>query len=174
MVLFGFADGRYLAISVEIRKERGEKFSPWKGLLRQYEIVYMVATEEDALMLRTNYRKDIVRLYPVKVSREKMRAVLVSMLKRANALREEPQFYNTLSNNCATNIAHHARKFSEKDIPWWDYRYLMPAYFDEVAYNLGIIDTTLSLEKAREHFNITQKAQKCPRVIFSKCIRDEL
>ncbi|MCB1613890.1 MAG: DUF4105 domain-containing protein, partial [Xanthomonadales bacterium] len=35
---FGFDDGQYLAISVEIRKELGESFSPWLGLLRQYEL----------------------------------------------------------------------------------------------------------------------------------------
>ena len=38
---FGFDDGQYLAISVEIRKELGESFSPWLGLLRQYELTYV-------------------------------------------------------------------------------------------------------------------------------------
>ena len=32
---FGFEDGRRLAISVEVRRERGESFSPLRGLLRQ-------------------------------------------------------------------------------------------------------------------------------------------
>lgn len=33
LVSFGFRDGRYLAVSVEVRKEKGEKYSPLKGLL---------------------------------------------------------------------------------------------------------------------------------------------
>ncbi len=174
LLSFGFSDGKFLAISAEIRKEKYEEFSAFKGLFRQYELMYVLATEEDVLMLRTNYRKDIVRLYPIKADKEKIKAVLVSMLEYANHLKEHPQFYNTVTNNCATNIVKHVRKFSSKDIPVWDIRYLMPEYFDEIAYNLGVIDTKLPLDKAREKFNITPKAQNCSREDFSFCVRDGL
>ncbi len=172
MVSFGFSDGKFLAISVEIRKEKGEEFSAFNGLFRRYEVMYVLATEEDVLMLRTNYRKDTVRLYPIKADKEKMKAVLLSMLEHANYLKEHPQFYHTIFNNCATNIVKHVRKFSEKDIPWWDLRYLMPEYFDEVAYSIGVIDTDLPLDEARKRFNITQRAQNCQREEFSNCIRN--
>ncbi len=174
MVSFGFSDGKFLAISAEIRKEKGEEFSAIKGLFGQYELMYVLATEEDVLMLRTNYRKDTVRLYPIKADKKKIKAVLVSMLEYANHLRANPQFYNTIFNNCATNIVKHVRRFSEKDIPWWDFRYLMPEYFDEVAFELGIIDTHLPLDKAREKFDISKKAQSCPRNNFSFCVRIDL
>src|SRR3712207_1927046 len=78
---FGFAGGQYVSISVEIRKEQGESFSPLKGLLRQYEITYVVADERDVVKLRTNYRRDSVYLYPVRVEREKARALFVAMLE---------------------------------------------------------------------------------------------
>ncbi len=42
MLTFDFSDGQHLAVSAEIRKEVGESFDAIKGLLRQYEIVYMV------------------------------------------------------------------------------------------------------------------------------------
>lgn len=42
MLTFDFSDGQHLAVSAEIRKEQGESFDAIKGLLRQYEIVYMV------------------------------------------------------------------------------------------------------------------------------------
>jgi hypothetical protein len=103
LLSFGFGD-EYVAISVEIRKERGETYSPLKGLLRQYELMYVVADERDVIGLRTNFRRDPVYLYPVKTTPEKMRRVFVEMITRANKLAAEPEFYNTLTNNCTTNI----------------------------------------------------------------------
>ncbi len=46
-VSFGFGGNDFVAISVEIRKEKGESFSPIKGLLRQYEVMYVVGDERD-------------------------------------------------------------------------------------------------------------------------------
>ena len=172
LVSFGFSDGRYLSVSVEIRKEKGESFSPIKGLLRQYELVYVIADESDVIKLRTNYRKDEVRLYPIKASKEKIRAVFVDMLRRADKLSKESEFYNTIGNNCTTNIVKHVRKFSDKDIPWYDLRYLMPANVDEIVYDAGLIDTDLSFDEVREKFFITERAQDCGDEDFSRCIRD--
>lgn len=173
LVSFGLSDGTYISISVEIRKEKGENFSPVKGLARQYELSYVIADESDVIKLRTNYREDEVRLYPIKTEKEKMQAVFVDMLKRVDSMSTKPEFYNTITNNCTTNIVEHVRKFTDKDIPWYSFKYLMPKYSDEVAYDVGIIDTDLPLETARIKFNITEKAQNCAEdANFSYCIRD--
>ena len=95
---FGFEGDHYISISVEIRKEQGETFSPWKGLLKRYELMYVIADERDVIKLRSNYRKDKVYLYPVKTTKEKMQALFLDMLDRANKLKEKPEFYNTLVN----------------------------------------------------------------------------
>ncbi len=169
---FGFSDGSFIAISAEIRKEEGEKFSALKGLLRQYELVYVIADESDVIKLRTNYRKDEVRLYPVRADKERVQEVFVDMLKRAQKLAKEPEFYNTVTNNCTTNLVRHVRKFSDSLLPWYDLRYLLPAYSDAVAYHAGILDTDLPLNEARRYFSITEKAQQCPpQEDFSACIR---
>lgn len=160
LVSFEFKDGRYLSLSAEIRKEVGETFSPLKGLLRQYELVYVIADERDVVRLRTNYRKDPVYLYPIKSTPEKLQAVFLDMLKRANKLSQEPEMYNTLTNNCTTNIVHHVRKFSDRPIPWWNITYMMPENVDALAYKIGMIDTPLSFEEARSAFYITKKAQE--------------
>ena len=55
---FDFGENNHLAISVETRKEEGEGYSNIKGFFRQYELMYVVADERDAIGLRTNYRKD--------------------------------------------------------------------------------------------------------------------
>ncbi len=56
----------FVSISVEIRKEKGESFNPIKGLLNQYELMYVIADERDVIKLRSNYRHDLVYLYPIK------------------------------------------------------------------------------------------------------------
>lgn len=172
LMSFGFKNGDYVAISAEIRKEVGEVFSPFSGLVRKYELMYVIADERDVIRLRTNFRKDIVRLYPIKSTPDKIRAVFVDALKRAEKLAKQPEFYNTLTNNCTTNIVRHVRKYSDKPIPWWDYRYLLPETVDALTYDLGLIDTKLSLDKAREHFMITKRAQAITDLEnFSRLIR---
>jgi hypothetical protein len=159
LMSFGFADGKYVAISVEIRKEPGEKFSPLLGLLKRYELMYVIADERDVIKLRSNYRKDDVFLYPARTSAENRRRMFVEMLERANTLAEHPEFYNTLTNTCTTNIVRHVNTISEGRVPW-SYKVLLPAYSDELAYDLGLIDTTLPLDEARRRFRINDRAAR--------------
>ena len=165
MISFGFEGGDYVAISAEIRKEKGESFSAVKGLFRQYEIVYVIADERDVVKLRSNFRRDKVFVYPVKTSRENMRKLFVSMLNRANKLATEPEFYNTLVNTCATSIVGHVNDIAPRRVPF-SYKTMMPAYSDELAYGLGLLDTsgpkggTLSLEEMRARYLINERAEK--------------
>jgi hypothetical protein len=154
LVSFGFADGSYVAISVELRREPGETFSPVKGLLKQYELMYVVADERDVIRLRTSHRHDDVFLYPVRATDEQRRQLFVSMLRRANRLREHPEFYNTLTNTCTTNIVRHVNAIAPKKIPF-GYKVLLPGYSDRLAYDLGLLDTDLPFAeaKARHHIN---------------------
>ncbi|MEY2664418.1 MAG: hypothetical protein RIT04_226 [Candidatus Parcubacteria bacterium] len=169
---FGFNNGEYVAISVEIRKEVGESFSPILGLLRNYELMYVIADERDVVKLRTNYRKDTVYLYPVTVTIDKMRLLFVDMLTRANNLREEPEFYNTLTSTCTTNIASHINDISPNKIPR-DLRLLLPENSDELAYELGFIDNSVPLEELRKKHLINEKAElHAESPDFSKLIRE--
>ena len=161
LVSFGFAGPagpEYLAISVEIRKEVGEEFSVVKGILRQYELMYVVGDERDLIQLRSNYRKDDVYLYPIRAPKERIRAMLVGMLERANRLREEPEFYNTLTNTCTTNIVRHVEEVAPGRVPRFRREVILPGYSDRLAYDLGLLDTDLSFEKARERFKINERA----------------
>lgn len=174
LMSFGFDGGDYLAISVEIRKEKGEAFSPWKGLLRQYEVMYVLGDERDLIQLRTNYRHDQVYLYPVRATRERIEQMLVSMLRRANRLREQPEFYNTLTNTCTTNIVRHVNELVPGRVPF-SYKVLLPGYSDELAYDLGLIDSDLPFAQAKQRFRIDRKALLyAGRDDFSKRIREGL
>lgn len=156
---FGFKNGQYISISVEIRKEKGESFSAVKGLVRQYELMYVIADERDVIKLRTNYRKDEVFLYPVKTTRENMRTLFLDMITRANKLNEKPEFYNTLTSTCTTNIVEHVNKISPKRIPLAS-EIIFPAESDRLAYELGLINTNLSFDDARKKFHINERALK--------------
>lgn len=157
MVSFGFDDGRFVTFSVEIRREKGETFSAVGGLFRQFEIVYVVGDERDLVQLRSNHRKDTVYLYPVRASKERIVAFFEDMVARMNALQAKPEFYNSITNNCTTNLVRHFEKVAGMDVPY-DRRTLLPAYSDELAYALGLIDTDVPLAQVRERYRINERA----------------
>lgn len=161
----------YLALSVEIRKEKGESFHPIKALFNQYELMYVAGDEADLIKLRTNYRKDEVYLYPVKADKEKVVALFRDMIERMNTLERHPEFYNTLTNTCTTNIARHIRKISPGKIPFFAHEIIFPAYSDKFAHTLGLIDTTLSFEDMRKKYHINENALTENEVPFSERIR---
>jgi len=172
LVSFGFKDGSYIAISAEIRREQGESFNALKGMFRQFELVYIIASESDVIKLRTNYRKNLVQLFPLKIKQKNLRLIFVDMLKRAKSLATYPEFYHTITNNCTTNPIYHIRNFSDKNIPRFHLSYVLPQYSDKVFYQAGILDTELSIKEARTYFMITEKAQACGKDDdFSACIR---
>lgn len=169
---FEFEGDNFVSISVEIRKEQGESFSALKGLLRQYEIMYVIADERDAVRLRSNFRKDQVYVYPVNTSKEKARLLFLDMIERANKLNEKPEFYNTLTQTCTTEIAKHVNKITEGKVPF-SWKVLLPAYSDRFAYDLGLIDTDLSFEEAREKYLINARAEAyADAPDFSRRIRE--
>jgi Domain of unknown function (DUF4105) len=168
---FGFGNGEYIAISVEIRKEKGESFSPLSGVLRQYELTYVVGDERDLIGLRANHRQDDVYLYKVRATPEKMRELFVSMLNRANQLVREPEFYNTLTNTCTTNIVDHINVIAPGRIPL-SYKTFLPAYSDDLTYDLGLIETTLPREQYRAAHRINELAKRyADTAQFSQAIR---
>ncbi len=174
-VSFGLKDGTYLAISIEIRRKLKQKFDPVKAFFRQFEMMYVIADESDVIKVRTNTIKATVRLFPIQTEKVRVQAVFLDMLKRADKLGKEPEFYNTIWNNCTTNIIKHTKRFSDKPIPVWDYRYLVPEDIDKIAYKLNMIDTHLPYKEAREHFDITKIAQASEDAEdFSNAIRAEI
>ncbi|MDD2871965.1 MAG: DUF4105 domain-containing protein [Candidatus Gracilibacteria bacterium] len=175
MLSFGFSDGKYATISAEIRKEIGETFDPFRGIMNQYEIVYIVGDENDLIKLRANYRKDTVRMYPVNTPKEKIQQLFQTALHRADKLTKEPEFYNTLWNTCTTSILKHVNSLREEKITGFDTKILLPSNSDKIAYDLGLIDTKLSLEEAREYYKINELSEKYgnDNENYSKMIRKE-
>ena len=148
---FEFDDETFLSISVEIRKEVGEEFSPFKGIFEEYEIMYVVVDERDALTLRAVYRDNPVHIYPTVASKEAVQQLFVNMMQHATALKDAPEFYNTLTNTCATKIADHINEIVPSRVTW-DYRILLPKNSDVLAYELGFIDNNVPLAELRQTY----------------------
>jgi hypothetical protein len=155
---FGFADSQYVAISVEARREKGEVYSIVKGLLKRYELIYVIEDERDLIPLRTQ-RGDEVYVYPIRTSPEKVRQLFIEMLERANHLQQKPEFYNTLTNNCTTNILDHVNRVATNKIRWGR-EVLLPGYADQLALRLGLIDDDGTLEQVRARYLVNERAKR--------------
>ena len=156
---FGFSDSQYVAISIEARREQDEGYSLIKGMLRRFEVMYVIGDERDLVRMRTNIRDDDVYLYPIRTTPAKARALFVEMLNRATTLHSEPEFYNTLTNNCTTNILDHANSITPGKVPYGK-EVLLPGYADELAQRLGLIDDNVPIEEVRARYLVNARALK--------------
>ena len=158
MLSFGFSDGYQLGVSVEARLEKGEKYSPIRGALRQYELMYVVADERDLIPLRTEHRDCEVYVYRSTATAEKARALFRDVMQRVNQIADDPEFYDTLTNNCTTNIVSHINVLTPGRIPA-DIRVLLPGYSDQLAYELGLLDTSLSFAETKQRAKINDRVR---------------
>ena len=74
--------------------------------------------------------------------------MFVDVMRRVNKLVREPEFYNTITNNCTTNVRNHVNHLMPDEVPY-DYRVLLPGYSDELAYDLGLIEANGSFEETK-------------------------
>ncbi|MDP9311918.1 MAG: DUF4105 domain-containing protein [Chloroflexota bacterium] len=155
---FGFSDAQYISISVEARREAGQRYSLLKGALRQYELMYVIGEERDLIGLRAVTWDTPVYLYPMRATAEQAQGVFLGMLRRAQKLEQRKEFYNTFTNNCTTNILQAVNAIAAPPIPF-GLKILLPGYSDALAHERGLIDTELSLKAARASFLINARAK---------------
>jgi len=154
---FGFDDGRYLAVSVEARREQGERYGVVTGGFRHFELVYVVGDERDIVGLRTNVWRDPVYLYPLRTSPDALRAAFLDVLERANALAARPEFYDTLLNSCSINLVRHVNRVVPGRVPVSP-KASLAALSDALALEVGLLDFDGSLDEARARFRINERA----------------
>ena len=175
-VSFGFKDGSYVAFSIEARRERGEGYSSVRGFFRQYELYYVVADERDVVRLRTNYRRDppeAVYLYRLQGSSASARQLFLEYVHEINALKNHPQWYNSLTTNCTNTIWLNSRVLPGH-LPY-SWRILLSGYLPEFLYQHGRLDTRLPFAQLRERAHINALAQAADQAAdFSQRIRSTL
>ncbi|MGA7277307.1 MAG: DUF4105 domain-containing protein [Desulfocapsaceae bacterium] len=161
----------HLAISIETRKDKTQKYSAIKGFFKQYEIAYVAADERDIIRLRTNYRKERVYLYRFEVPSEHVLALLKNYLKEMNKLVDTPQFYDALTHNCTTTIKIHADAINPGEPPPLDWRLLATGHVDELLYDSKKVSTSVPFAELRQASRVDLKMQKEGREDFPKKMR---
>ncbi|QEG22462.1 lipoprotein N-acyltransferase Lnb domain-containing protein [Mariniblastus fucicola] len=144
---------RYFSVSVEIRREQDESFSPIQGLYRRYELNYVFGAEQDLIGVRTVMRPDDrVFMYPVNATPQQVQRLFARIADRTNQIYDRPEFYHTMLNNCMNGILRHTAKLTPVEISWFDPKIILPGYSDRFAYEKGIIGSR------EQSFDLLQQA----------------
>jgi hypothetical protein len=158
LVSFEFAND-FLAFSAEARIEAGGQYSIWRGLVGGFELAYTFGDEQDFLGRRTTYQDHHVYLYPLTLPPDCARAFLLAVLRRANALAERSERYNSAFDNCTSVLARHANEVRPGSFPPFHPAQVMPGNSDKVLFEKGWIATDLPWEAVRPAFDIKDRAQ---------------
>lgn len=169
MISFGFDDGQRVVFSVEIRRRRGQRYSPFGGFFKQFETALVAADERDIIRVRTNVRGEDDYLYPLRMDRPAMRTLFLAYVQAANRLVGQPEFYNTLTSNCTTLVYRMARQI-DPGLPW-DARLLLTGYLPGYLHDVGAVDRSMPLDELRRRGRITGRARNAARGDFSLAIR---
>jgi hypothetical protein len=157
---FEFNATDHVAISIEARRARGAVYSSLQGFFRRFELIYVVGDERDVIGLRTNYRQDPpeeVYLYRLTGPREDGRRLFLEYMRKINSLREHPEFYNSLTTNCAGSIWMLSRV--NPDHPPWSWKILMSGYAPEFLYEEGRLNTSVPFAELQRRSHVNARAR---------------
>jgi hypothetical protein len=175
MVSFGFQEKDFVTFSIETRKEQGEEYSTLKGFFKQYELIFIVGDERDLIRVRTDYRKptEDVYLFRTRMSPENARKFFMEYIRQINSMKENPEWYNTLTTNCTTDVVRLIRAFGGQATYNW--KVLLSGYAPQYAYERGALDKRIPFEKLHKFSLVNPKARALgddPE--FSRKIREGL
>lgn len=175
MVSFGFAERDFLAFSIETRKEASESYSTFAGFYRNYELMYLVADERDVIGLRTNIRSpaERVHLLRTKIPPDRARKLFLQYVAQVESLTINPEFYNTLTTNCTTQVLRHVQSYNTELSYNW--KVFLSGYVPEYLYELNSVDTSKPFEKFFSDSKINDRANRdTTSEGFSQRIREGL
>jgi hypothetical protein len=116
------------------------------GFFRSYELYYVVADERDLIGVRTDLRHESVFIYPLGVTPERRKLLLLSYLREVRTLSQRPAFYNTLTDNCTTNIVARAVETGDgagAALNRYSWKLLASGYADSYVYDLGKLNQSM-------------------------------
>jgi hypothetical protein len=154
---FGFADGRYLAWSMEVKRLAGSIYSPVASAFKENALVLIAADERDVIGVRTNVRGEDVRRYRLNLRQETIRNVLTEYVAQANGLAKQPRFYNSLTTNCTTAVVAMMRA-TGATVPL-DWRLVVNGRLPEYAFDHDALEAGLTLEQANAKAPVSAKAK---------------
>lgn len=155
---FDFACGTHLSFSFETRREKGERYHPWDGMWRAYELYLLVGHERDVTGLRTNGRRNRDYMFRAVTPPGKDRELLLAMIGKLNQLAQHPEWYHSLLTTCNTSIVNIVNQVTPGRIPFL-WRNFLPGYTPKAALKLGLIEDWGGLDATLEAARIDEVAQ---------------
>ena len=155
---FEFEDGTCLSFSFETRREKGERYHPWDGLWRAYELYLLVGFERDVTGLRTHGRKNKDYMFRAITPPGKDKDLLMGLIGKLNQLAVEPEWYHSLLTTCNTSIVRMVNQVTPGRIPFL-WRNFLPGYTPKAAYKLKLIEDWGGLEATLAAARIDERAQ---------------
>ncbi|MFL6712655.1 MAG: DUF4105 domain-containing protein [Sulfurifustis sp.] len=136
----------------------------------------VVADERDVIGVRTNYRHtppEDVYLYRLRGSHDDARRLFREYLRQINSLRTRPEFYNTVTTNCTSNLWLHAR-INPRHVPY-SWKILASGYVPEYLYEQGRLDSRAPFAELKRRAYINTLAREADGAVdFSTRIRARL
>lgn len=162
-VTFGFEtpDGwDHVAVSIEVRKRRGQSYSAVGGLFRQFALVFIWAEERDVVRVRTDFRGESVHRYRLLLTDAQARNLFLHYLDETRRLREAPRWYNAVTQSCGVDIIRTASgdRMGVFPSPWQ----LLNGTWERRAWDFGRLGPAATFEEERAAANVTADAKMAP------------
>lgn len=174
LVCFEFSDGRYPAMSIEVRRRATQKnFDMISSLFRNFELIYVVGNERALIgggILDDHHR---IFLYRTDNSTERLRKLFLIYANKLNSLAAHPEWYNAITDNCTTGIYLKMRELTPK--PPFSIDILLNGYLPERIYEHGGLDRSMPFEQLNRLCDIKDIGRKVYRAPdFSRLIREHV
>mgnify|MGYP000420785172 FL=1 len=115
---FEFNDGTCLSFSFEARRRVKQRYHPWDGLWRNYELYLLVGFERDLTGLRTNARGNKDYMFRAITPPGKDKDMLRRLALKANNLAENPEWYHSFLTTCNTSIVRMVNRVTPGRVPF--------------------------------------------------------
>jgi len=153
-LVFEFDDSygraRYLGVSVETRRELGEEYAIVGGMLRNFEVTHIWATEQDLVRRRVQYLDYPLTRYRM-VVRPEIRARVFRKLARETAeLSTKPRWYHTALNNCTSSLIRYVNEDQPGAIPLHP-SWVLTGGTDDYLAELGFLEPASAVYIDRDY-----------------------
>ena len=118
----------------------------------------LVATERDALHLRTNARNHKVHLFRVQTPPGKDKALFNALCDRLNSLSKKPEWYHTFGKTCTTSIVDQVNLITRKNSK--DVEDIASGHSAKAAWKLKLIEDWGGFESTVEASRVDERARK--------------
>jgi len=130
---------RWLGLSVETRRERGETYSLVGGVLRAFEVTHIWATEQDLVTRRVQHLDYPLTRYRLLLSAEQRARIFRRFAEETRELAIEPRWYNTVTRNCTSSLIRYVNEGRPGALPW-DHSWILTGRVDDYLARLGYLD----------------------------------